>query len=187
MADARPDDWQVASLLVRACAESGDTACRDAGIAHMLDLHERALTPPTVQEYIVEHARAGDNNVVIWASLEPLGRSKSYDFAQVSDSKGNITLQLTLESSEKDQAMFKRNHPYEFAQGMRGYTINAYSQTPPNKKGERTQTHDLYKVFIGPPTYTAVREQFLKYAGGKGTAISTDVHIVTTASADAKP
>ena len=187
LTQTNPDDWLAASLYTRACAESGDAACRDAGIAHMLDLHQRGITPPTMQEYIVEHDKAGENNIVIWASLEPLGRSKSYDFAQVSDSKGNVSLQLTIESSEKDQRTFKQNHIYEFTQGIRGFSLNAYTQTPPNKHGESTQTHDVYKYFIGQPTYSVVREQFLRIASGKGTPISTDVHTVSVAAPAAKP
>jgi hypothetical protein len=186
LALANPDNWLVASLYTRACAETGDAACRDAGIAHMLELHQRGATPPTMQEYIVEHAKAGDNNVVIWASLSPLGKTQSYDFAQVSDSKGNVTLQLTIESSDKDQGAFKKDHPYEAAQGKRGFTLNAYSQSPPNKNGERKQTHDLYKKFIGEPSYAEVREQFLRIASGKGTPISTDEHYVTAAGPPTK-
>jgi hypothetical protein len=178
LAQSSPDDWLVASLYTRACAEAGDAACRDAGIAHMLDLHQKGATPPTVQEYIVEHAKAGDNNIVIWASLEPQGKSKSYDFAQVSDSKGNVTLQLTVESSDRDQTLFKQLHFYEFSKGIRGYSVNAYSLGPPFKSGQRTQTKDTYHLFIGEPAYSAVREQFLKLASGKGVPINTSTSLL---------
>jgi len=46
LVQADPDDWQAAALLTRSCAELGDKPCRDAGIAHMLDLRSRGLTPP---------------------------------------------------------------------------------------------------------------------------------------------
>ena len=178
LAQSNPDDWQIASLYTRACAETADAACRDAGIAHMLDLHQRGLTPPTVQEYIIEHARAGDNHIVIWASLAPLGKSQSYDFAQVSDSKGGVALQLTIESSESDQKLFKQLHFYEFSKGLRGYSVNAYSVAPPFKNGERTQTKYTYKLFIGQPNYADVREQFLKLANGKGVPINTSTSVL---------
>ncbi len=36
IAQTNPDDWQAASLLTRACAETGDKTCRDSGIATCL-------------------------------------------------------------------------------------------------------------------------------------------------------
>ncbi|MGI9071503.1 MAG: tetratricopeptide repeat protein [Bryobacteraceae bacterium] len=50
LAAADPSDWQAAALLTRACAESGDRTCRDSGMAHMIDLHQRAITPPGMQQ-----------------------------------------------------------------------------------------------------------------------------------------
>jgi hypothetical protein len=52
LAQADPDDWQAVALLTRGCAESADTSCRDSGMAQMLDLHRRGITPPGVQEAV---------------------------------------------------------------------------------------------------------------------------------------
>jgi hypothetical protein len=106
-----PNDWQAVALLIRACAESGDTACRDLGMAHMLDLHHRGLLPPRMQQYIVERIKVGDNSLLIRASLEPWGNYKVYDLGQVSDPHGTIFLRATVESSDVDQAIFAKSIP----------------------------------------------------------------------------
>jgi len=181
-AQASPDDAQTAALLTRACAESGDAACRDAGIAHMLDLHKRGLTPPGMTEYIVEHIADNGHNIVIWAALDPLGKSQSYDFAQVSDNKGNIVLQITLESSQKDQARVAQLHAYEASKGIRGFSLHSYAQSAPDKSGNRTQTTSDYSTFTGEPTYAVIREQFIKIANGKGTLMGTPTKTLMAAT-----
>ena len=54
---ANPDDWQALSLLTRAYAESGDKINRDSGIAQMLVLHRRGVTPSGLQRYIAERIK----------------------------------------------------------------------------------------------------------------------------------
>lgn len=76
LAQTDADDWQAAALLTRACAESGDTSCRDSGIARMMDLHHRGITPPSMHQYVVERVQANGNILIIRISLEPWGYFK---------------------------------------------------------------------------------------------------------------
>src|SRR5207244_12939389 len=98
LAQADPDDWQAAALLTRACAESGDMSCRDSGMVHMLDLHRRGITPPNMQQYVVERVKTGENILLIRMSLEPWGRYKVYALGQLFNSEGKTLFRVTLES-----------------------------------------------------------------------------------------
>jgi hypothetical protein len=108
-ASAHPEDWQATALLTRACAESGETNCRDAGMAHLLELHRQGITPPRMQQYILEQIKEGDNTLIIRTSLEPWGPYKVYDLGQVLNKEGKIFLRITLESSDADQGQFVGN------------------------------------------------------------------------------
>lgn len=178
LAQANPDDWQAAALLVRACAESGDVACRDAGIAHMLDLHRRGVTPPRMQQYIVEHVKVGANTLIIRTSLEPWGYYKVYDLGQVMDGDGKVFLRATVESGDGDQALFAKEHPKEAAAGQRSFSLDAYRETGLNSTGQRTQTHFTYKFFVGQPTYEVVRQEFVNIVNGKSSPISSRTNLV---------
>ncbi|MGD0628229.1 MAG: hypothetical protein ABR987_02695 [Terracidiphilus sp.] len=168
LAQADPDDWQAASMLARACAETGDKACRDAEIAHMLDLHSRGITPPRFQQYAVENVKVGDKSLLINTSLVPWGNYKIYAMAKLSDSSGKLLMSITLESSDFDQPGFAKDHPEEAAKGMRRFSIDTYTETGTDSSGNRTQTQDLYKFIDGQPSYEAIRGEFLKIAGGQG-------------------
>jgi len=173
-----PDDWLVASLLTRACAESGNIACRDAGIKHILDMHRRGVVPANVQEFVIERVAVGPNSLIISAPFEPMGKNNAYTFAQLTDGKGGVLRQITLESPDENQVMFKRVKPQEAAKGVRVFIINGYPQSAPSKKGDGTQaapTHDVYKFFVGEPSYAVVREQFLTIASGKAAPINIGV------------
>ena len=157
VAQADPDDWQASALLTRACAESGDAACRDAGIAHMLDLHTRGVTPRRMQRYILERLKVGENMLVIWTSLEPWGPYKVYALGQVVNAEGNIFLRATLESNDADQPMFAKEYPEEPSKGARRFSLDGYLNTGTNGEGKQTQSHSTYKFFVGQPTYDVIR------------------------------
>jgi Tetratricopeptide repeat len=178
LAQADPDDWQAAALLTRACAESGDTSCRDSGIAHMLDLHRRGITPPGMKQYTVERLKAGVNILLIRMSLEPWGYYKVYALGQVLDGEGKIFLRATLESNDVEQAEFAQKHPEEASKGIRKFSLDSYLETGLNSQGQRTQTHYTYKFFIGQPSYEIVREEFVKIAAGKATPLSSRTNLV---------
>jgi hypothetical protein len=172
------NDWQAVALLTRACAESGDTGCRDAGMAHMQELQRAGVTPPQMQQYILEHMKIGENSLLIRASLVPWGRYKVYDLGQVSGPDGAIFLRISLESSDTDQPLFARDHPQEAAAGMRLFSLDAYRETGLNGDGKRTQTHYTYKFFTGEPSYTVVRQAFLDIVGGKANPVSSRTNLV---------
>jgi hypothetical protein len=173
LAAADPDDWQFAALLTRACAESGDTACRDSGIAHMLDLRHRGVTPLGMRDYIVERVKVGENTLIIRTSLEPWGNYKIYAMGQVLNSSGLRFLHASLESSDFDQPLFAKEHPEEAAKGIRRFSLDGYLETGTNGQGQRTQTHVTYKFFDGQPSYATLREDFIQIAGGKAVPLSS--------------
>jgi hypothetical protein len=172
LAQADPDDWQAAALLTRACAEGGDKLCRDAEIAHMLDLHNRGVTPPRFQQYPVESVKVGENSLLINTSLVPWGNYKIYALGKLTDSTGKLLLSITLESSDFDQPGFAKDHPQEAARGMRRFSIDTYRETGTDSAGNRTQTQALYKFIDGQPSYETIRDEFLKVAGGQGAPVA---------------
>lgn len=173
LAQADPGDWQAAALLVRACAESGDTACRDAQMTHMLDLHSHGVTPPQLREYPVEQVKVGDNTLLIKTSLQPWGLYNFYALGKLADRSGKLFLTISIESSDFDQPAFAKAHPDEAAKGMRLFSLDAYRETGLNDKGQRTQTHYTFKFFEGQPTYQTIREEFLNVASGKTAPVSS--------------
>jgi tetratricopeptide (TPR) repeat protein len=178
IAQADPDDWQAAALLTRACAQSGDTSCRDSGMAHMLNLHTRGVTPLGMRQYILEQVKAGENTLLIWTSLEPWGYYKIYAMGQVINPQGKLFLRATLESNDADQALFAKEHPTEASKGLRSFSLDGYLDTGTNANGQRTQTHATYQFFVGQPSYELVRESFIKIASGKATPVSSRDNVV---------
>jgi hypothetical protein len=178
VAQGDPDDWQAAALLTRACAQSGDSSCRDSGIAHMLDLHSRGVTPLGMRQYILEEVKAAENTLLIWTSLEPWGYYKIYAMGQVINPQGKLFLRATLESNDVDQALFAKEHPTEASKGLRSFSLDSYLDTGTNANGQRTQTHATYQFFVGQPSYDLVRESFIKIASGKATPVSSRDNLV---------
>lgn len=176
--DAAPDDWQAAALLTRSCAELADVKCRDAGMAHMLELHRRGVTPQNMLRYILERINIGDNTLFLWASLEPWGTYRVYYLGQVLNAQQKIYLRSTVESNDGDQNDFTREHPKEAAAGLRGFSIDAYAETGLNSNGQRTQAHYTYGYFVGEPSYDVVREKFLAIAQGKAMPLSSRTGLV---------
>jgi hypothetical protein len=173
IAQADPDDWQAAAMLTRACAEAGNTSCRDAEIAHMLDLRQRGITPPAFQQYAVESVKLGENTLLICTSLVPWGHYKVYASGKLTDKTGKLFLTITLESSDFDQPGFAKEHPDEAAKGTRLFSLDAYREAGLNEKGQRTQTHYTMKFFEGQPSYATIRDEFLKVANGTTSPMSS--------------
>ena len=178
IAQASADDWQAAALLTQAYAESGDKVNRDAGMAHMQDLHKRGLTPPTLKQYTVERVSLGNNTLVIQSSLEPWGPYNVYDFGQVSDKEHTTFLRIIVESADADQPVFANEHPKEASQGLRQFSLDAYRETGLNSSGQRTQTHYTFQFFAGLPSYETVRDAFISVATGKASAISSRSNLI---------
>lgn len=178
IAQANADDWQAAALLVRACAESGDVACRNSEMAHMAALHERGVTPASLQQYPVERVKVGANTLLIRMSLVPWGPYKVWALGQVMNADGDIFLRASLESSDADQIFFAKEHPQEAAKGLRQFSLDAYRETGRNSNGQRTQTHYTYKFFVGQPSYDTIREEFVSIAGGKAVPVSSRSNLI---------
>jgi hypothetical protein len=178
LAQSSPDDWQTAALLTRACAESGDKTCRDAGIAHMLDLYKHHLTPPNMQQYIVERINVGQKTLTIYTSLEPWGHYHVCNYAQIFDENGHLQLRATLESDDADQALFAKQHSKEAAAGLRSFSLDGYEDGGLNKQQQRTEVHYTFKFFVGQPSYDIVRQAFINIANGDTLPTSSRVNIL---------
>jgi len=168
-----PDDWQTTALLVRACAELGDTACRDTEMAKMVDLHKRGLTPNQLYTYAVENVKLDSGTLLIENSLVPWGYYKVYALGKMSDAGGKRIMTITLESGDMDQIAFAKEHPAEAAQGARMFSLDAYRETGLNSEGKRTQTHFTYRFLMGQPDYATIRQDFLDIATGKSKPMSS--------------
>ncbi len=178
IAAASPNDWQAAALLSRACAESGDVACRDSGVAHMKELRRQGVTPTNMLHYVLERISLGENTMLLRTSLEPWGPYKVYQLAQVLDKNNQIFLRITLESSDADQPQFAKEHPAEAALGTRRFSIDAYRETGRNSSGQRTQAHFTFKMIDGEPSYATVRDEFIKIAKGEEKPISSRTGLI---------
>ena len=177
VAQANPDDWQAAALLTRACAETGDKACRDSGIAHMLELHKRGITPPRLQQYVVEQVHADGHSLLIYTSLEPWGHYHVYNYAQIFNEAGQLFLRVTLESDDFDQPAFAKEHPAEAAAGLRAFSLDGYRDTGLNSNGQHTETHYTFKLLDRQPPYDTVRDAFLDIAKGDTKPVSSRTNI----------
>ena len=173
IAQADPDDWQAAVLLVRACAESGDLSCRDTQIAHIRDLQSRGVIPTQLREYAVEDIKLSERTLLIKVSVVPWGNYKVYTVGNVRDENGKLLLTISLESSDFDQMAFAREHPSEAANGVRLFSLDAYQETGLNGNGQRTQTHYTYKFFTGQPDYSTIRQEFIDVASAKSRPLSS--------------
>lgn len=171
-------DWQAASMLARAAAESGDTKTREFAMTDMAMLRQHGMTPPNMTQYVLERTKVGDNVMTVQCFLVPWGPYKTYYLGNVADAKGTTFMHMSLESNDADQAMLAKDHAKEAAAGFRLFTLDAYRETGLNQAGQRTQTHSTYKYYMGQPPYDVVREQFLNIANGKTPPISSRTGLV---------
>jgi hypothetical protein len=167
------DDWQTATLLARAYAESGDKQHRDAEMLRLTDLHKRGITPPRLTQYIIEKIHEGDHIILLFNSLEPWSNYKIQNYARVLDKDGHQLLLVTLESADFDQPLFAKEHPKEAAAGARSFSLDAYKDTGTNSSGQKTQTHYTFKFFVGQPPYDVVRQDIIEVAAGKASPMSS--------------
>jgi hypothetical protein len=178
VADATPTDWQAVNLVVRACAESGDTACRDTQLAHLVDLHRQGVSPPNLLEYPVERIKSGVNTLTVLTAVEPVGPYKLYARGRVTNREGKLFLTISLESNDVDQPAFAKQHPKEAGAGGRRFSIDAYAETGLNQAGQRTQTHYTFKFIDGLPPYDTIRSEFMDIASGKSHPLSSRTGLI---------
>ena len=175
IAAADPADWQASSLLVRAYAEAGDKARRDAELAHLMELHQHTTSPQFAKltQFLIERIKTKTGSVRIWYSLVPWGQYKTYIYARVYDEQGQQTLRVTLESSDFDQPLWAKNHPDRAAKGERMFSMDGYGQDKKNDNGTVTQTHMTFGVIDGQPTYAVVRDRIVSIADKQTAPISS--------------
>jgi hypothetical protein len=173
VANADPDNWTIAFLLVQACAESGDSQCRDRQIAHMTELHNRRLLPAKMFKYSVEEFKLGDKTMTIQVAPVPYGDYNVYALGIVRDSADKLFMTITLMGGPHDQTEFAKKHPDEAAKGIRKLNLDAYEETGLNSNGRHTQTRYSYKDFVGEPDYATIRQTFIEVVTRKNHASST--------------
>ncbi len=163
---AAPDDWQALSLMVRAYAETGQKAQRDATLAHLMDLHRRGVSPQLtqMQQFLMERIATKNGSIRIWYSFVPWGNFKTYVFSRIYDASGQQVLRVTLESSDFDQPQFAKEHPDMAAKGMRRFSMDGYGQDKKLDNGQVSQTHMTFGFFDGEPSYDVVRDRIVAIA-----------------------
>ena len=171
LVQADSDDWQAAAMLAHACAETGDKPCRDAQMAHLLDLHTRGTVPARMQQYPVERVKLGENTLLIKVSLVPWGTYNVYALGQLTDKSGKLLMSITLESDDFDQPAFAKDHPGQSSKGVHRFSFDSYTETGVDNKGNRTQSQALYEFIDGQPSYDTIREKFLKIASGQAATV----------------
>lgn len=166
---ADANDGQVAGLLARIYAETGQKQLRDAEIAHLIDLHQRAVNPimAHMQTILLERVVTENGSLRIWYSLEPWGRFKTHLWVRIYDKNGQELRRIALESSDFDQPTFAKQHPDLAAKGVRIFTLDGYSVPVKNADGTTSGAHSTYDFFQGKPDYDELREQIVAIANGK--------------------
>jgi hypothetical protein len=172
---ADANDWQAAGLLARVYAETGQKQQRDAEIAHLVDLHQRAVSPQIgkLQQFLLERIPIANGSIRIWYSLEPWGNYKTYIYSRVYDQTGQQVFRVSLESGDFDQPLFAKQHPDWAAKGMRLFSLDGYGQPQKTPNGGATFTHMTFGFFDGQPSYDIVRERIIQIAEGRVKPMST--------------
>jgi hypothetical protein len=172
--EADPNDWQAAAMLARLYAETGDKQGRDAQIAHLVDLHKRAVSPQIAQmkQFLIERISIPSGFIRAWYSLEPWGSYKTYLFCRVYNTAGEQILRIALESADFDQPQFAKEHPDLAAAGARRFSLDGYGQQEKMPDGTVRGTHMTYGFFDGQPAYDTIRQQIIEIANGARGATS---------------
>ncbi len=174
VAEADTNDWQAAAMLARLYAETGDKPGRDAQLAHLVDLHKRAVSSQIAQmkQLLVERISIPSGFIRVWYSLEPWGSYKTYLFCRVYNTAGEQVLRIALESADFDQPQFAKEHPDLAAAGARRFSLDGYGPQEKMPDGTVKGTHMTYGFFDGQPPYDAIRQQIIAIANGARGAVS---------------
>jgi hypothetical protein len=168
-----PRDWRAALLLVRACGQTANGACRDETMQHVANLHRDGALPARLSSYLVEKVKVGSNTVAIDMFLEPWGRYGAHAMAEVTDQSGQRLQRVFLESADFDQPLFAKENPAAAAKGLRSFSLDGYLDTGTNGQGQRTQTHVTYNFYVGQPPYDVLRADFLRITAGNAKVLSS--------------
>ncbi len=162
VADAHPQDWHAAALLVRAYAESGEKALRDQQIVHLLDLHKQTSDPDFAKLHVfpIEKIKLHTGYAVFLYPFEPLKPYNTYLVALIYTSDGKSDYRIELGSENADQAFFKPKKP-----GERRFSIDSYRKNETNENWPETQA--LYGFVDGVFDYDRMRDLMVKAANGE--------------------
>jgi hypothetical protein len=161
-----PRDWRAALLLVRACAQTANDACRDGEMEHLADLHRDGVLPARVASYLVEKVKVGTNTLAIGIFLEPWGRYGAHAMAELTDESGKRLQRVFLESADFDQPIFAKQNSAAAAKGLRSFSLDGYVDTGTNDQGQHTETHLTYRFYVGQPAYDVLRAEMVRIATG---------------------
>ncbi len=172
---AHPDDSFALQWLVRAYAESGDTAGRDTTIAAVVKLHETTTNPQfrRADRFIVERVKLADGYLDIYYAIIPFSQYHVYMLGRQVDANNALIRQITLESNDFDQPAFAKEHPDLAAKGVRRFSMDTYSAGKPGPNGTMTQTQALIGFIDGQPSYDDTKVRMLKVANGNAPPVAT--------------
>ncbi len=162
LADAHPQDWRAAALLVRAYAESGQQALRDAQVSHLIDLHKQTSDPDfaKLHTFPIERVKLHSGYALFLYPFEPLKPYNTYLVALIFTNDNQLDYRLELGSEDEDQAFFKPKKP-----GERRFSIDSYRKNETNEEGPESQA--LYGFIDGVFDYDRMRDLMVKAANGE--------------------
>jgi hypothetical protein len=166
-------DWRAVLLLVRACGQTSNDACRDEEMAHLADLHRQGVLPASVVQYLVERVKVGSNTLAISMFVEPWGPYGAHAMAEVTDDSGKRLQRIFLESADFDQPLFAKQNPAAAAKGLRSFSLDGYFDTGTNAQGQRTQSHATYNFYAGQPSYDTLRAELVRIVAGNAKILSS--------------
>jgi hypothetical protein len=175
IAEADSNDWQAAGMLARLYAETGDKQGRDTELAHLVDLHKRAVSPQIagMKQILIERISIPSGSIRLWYSLEPWGAYKTHLFCRVFNTAGDQVLRIALESSDFDQPAFAKEHPDLAAAGARRFSLDGYGPQEKMPDGTIKGSHMTYGFFDGQPDYDSIRQKIIEIANGVSKPMST--------------
>ena len=161
LAEAHPEDWHAAALLVRLYAESGEKSLRDQQISHLLSLHKQTTDPAFAKLHIfpIQKVKLHSGYAVFLYPFEPLGPDKVYLLALIYTSENKEDYRIEIESEDVDQAFFKAKKP-----GERRFSIDTFRKNATNANWPESQA--LHGFIDGVFDYDAMRDSLLKVANG---------------------
>jgi hypothetical protein len=165
LADAHPQDWRSAALLVRLYAESGDKDLRDKQITQLIAIHKQTSDDYFAKLHIfpIQKVKLHSGYVVFLYPFEPLGSHNSYLIAMVYTNEGKEDYRIEIESDSGDQAFFKAKKP-----GERRFSVDTFRKNEKNPDWPESQA--LHGFIDGVFDYDVMREQMLKVANETGSS-----------------
>lgn len=154
-ADAvQPDDPHVHSLLLEACAESGDRKLRDEERATLRRMHSDGKHPAFSEThgFMIERIPVGNLSVDAIEYFAPEGKYHFYYRFDVHDTSGKVIEFIALASEDEDQALFAEAHPKEAKAGGRRFSLDRYTE---NQQA-------LLGFMDGQPDYDDLRARIVK-------------------------